>query len=74
MKNCDMLAPEIKEKDEDVLEHLEKIEYTPDQENPLKFELVFTFSANEWFENTTLSKTFELKDDDEPLKGSGSEI
>lgn len=41
-----MIAPEIKEKDEAVLEHLTRIEFIPNEENPLKLELNFTFSEN----------------------------
>lgn len=69
-----MIAPEIKEKDEEILEHLENIEYVPDEANPLKFELIFTFEENEHFDNTVVKKTIEMNSDDEPKKGYGDEL
>jgi len=69
-----MVAPEIKEKDEEILKHLTNIVYIPDESDSLKFELVFTFSENEFFTNTTLTKSFVMRDDDEPLSGKGTEI
>lgn len=73
MKNSDLITAEIKEKDEAILKHLVKIEYSP-SDDPLKFTINFTFSENEYFTNTLLTKTFELKTDDEPIKGEGTEI
>jgi nucleosome assembly protein 1-like 1 len=69
-----MIAPEIKEKDEEVLEFLDNIEYIPDEANPLKFDLIFTFSENEFFENTVVKKSIEMTSDDEPKKGYGDEL
>lgn len=74
LKNCDMIAPEIKEKDEEILEKITKIEYIPIDEEGLKFKVVLHFSENEFFENDTLTKEFILKDDDEPEAGNGTEI
>jgi hypothetical protein len=43
-----MLRKEIKAKDESVLKHLTKIEYTPDL---LNFHLDFFFEKNDFFHN-----------------------
>lgn len=72
--NNDMIAPEIKEKDEAILEHLVNIEYVPNAEDSLKFEITFTFSQNEFFDNEKLTKNFTLKDDEEPKSSTGTEI
>jgi hypothetical protein len=69
-----MIAPEIKEKDEDVLEFLTNVEYIPDEANSLKFDLIFTFAENEYFDNTIVKKSIELNDDDEPKKMTGDEL
>jgi len=69
-----MIAPEIKEKDEEVLEKVTKVEYIPEGDDGLKFKVIFHFAANDFFDNETLTKEFVLKDDDEPEAGNGTEI
>ncbi len=49
-KNCDMIVPDLKEKDHDALKSLKKIEYKP-AENSDNFTLIFTFADNEFFTN-----------------------
>ncbi|KRX10246.1 hypothetical protein PPERSA_00443 [Pseudocohnilembus persalinus] len=73
-KNCEIILPEIKSKDEPLLEKITKIQYIPESDDGLKFKIIFTFAPNDYFENETLSKSFVLKDDDEPISGSGTEI
>ncbi|EGR34542.1 nucleosome assembly protein, putative [Ichthyophthirius multifiliis] len=72
MWNNDILAQEIKQQDGPVLKSLKRIEYIP--LDACKYELIFHFSENEFFKNSTLKKTFELDKEGEPLKSTGTEI
>ena len=62
---------EIKEKDETALKHITNLELKKVEGED--FELIFTFSENEFFTNTTLTKKFFIKDE-EPVKSEGTEI
>ncbi len=73
-KNCDMIVPDLKEKDHDALKALKKIEYKPEEETD-NFSLIFTFADNEFFTNDVLTKRFIIKDGDEsPEVSTGTEI
>ena len=72
LKSNDVLAQEIKEQDEAGLKALTKIEYV--LVDAKKFEIVFTFGANDLFNNTQLKKTVEMDEDDEPVKTTGTPI
>lgn len=72
MKSNDILAQEIKEQDEPALKALTKIQYVLVDAH--KFEIVFTFGANEIFNNTELKKIVEMDEDDEPVKTTGTPI
>jgi len=62
----------VGEKDEPVLKFLKSIEVKQhtDSEN---ITLIFHFDKNEFFTNETLTKNFEVKDQ-EPVKASGDDI
>jgi len=65
----------MKEKDEDLVKHITKIEYkTNDESND--FALVFHFSANDFIENESLVKKFFFKSntEEEPHKSEGTEV
>lgn len=73
MKHSDGVAPDIKEKDEEVLKFITNItcETFDDSDN---FTLHFHFAQNEFFTNTTLSKKFFMKDEEDCEKTEGTEI
>lgn len=76
IKNVDILADMVQEHDEPILKHLTdiKVHY---KEEPMGFELEFFFSPNEFFENTVLTKTYEMKcaaDEMDPFSFEGPEI
>lgn len=45
-----------------MIKHLTRVHVVKESENNLK--ITFTFSENEWFTNTTLTKEFELNADE----------
>jgi nucleosome assembly protein 1-like 1 len=73
MLNNDILVEEIKEKDEDALKHLTKLEYESEK-GTNNFTIKFHFSANDYFTNDILTKRFEISEDDEVTKTVGTEI
>ncbi|XP_015784720.1 nucleosome assembly protein 1-like 1-A [Tetranychus urticae] len=75
-KNVECIAENIQDHDEPILKHLTdiKIKMT---DKPMSFTLEFHFSPNEFFTNTILTKTYELKcapDEDDPFSFEGPEI
>lgn len=51
------------------------VKYVPEGgDDSLNFKLVFTFSENEFFSNTELTKTFVLKDEQEAEEATSTEI
>lgn len=56
----EVLAEQITEADEPLLEHLEKIE-AEKSEDLKRFSLYFYFSENEWFTNTKVAKHFDIE-------------
>lgn len=73
LMNCSMLKNEILEKDEEALEKVTKITYNPVKTGTL--EIIFEFSENDYFTNTTLTKTIYTQgQDDEPKSSEGTKI
>ncbi|GAU44932.1 hypothetical protein TSUD_400600 [Trifolium subterraneum] len=75
MKNNDVLAEEITERDEGALKFLKDIKWTR-IEDPKGFKLDFFFDSNPYFSNSVLTKTYHMVDEDEPIleKAIGTEI
>ena len=77
-KNSDVLSDLIKEQDEPVLKHLTDVRITMQDEPQYKgFTIEFEFTQNEYFTNTVLTKSYELRmgpDEQEPLTYEGPEI
>ena len=71
MISNDIIGEEIREIDEPLFKHLIRVHVIRESESSLK--VIFTFSENEWFTNTTLTKEFELSDN-EIKRGFGDEI
>jgi len=70
-KNCEVLQEEMNEKDEPILNNLKKVSFTKDSQ--LKT-FVFEFAENEFFSNTTLTKVFHLKEDENSERSEGTSI
>jgi len=76
-KNADIIADMIQECDEPILAKLTDVECAVSEGTPMTFTLTFTFAPNEFFSNTTLTKTYTLKceiDENEPFEFDGPEI
>ncbi|CAF0940302.1 unnamed protein product [Adineta steineri] len=77
-KNSDALSELIKEHDEPVLKHLIDVRLTMQDDAQYKgFTIEFEFTSNEYFSNTILTKSYELRtgpDETEPLSYEGPEI
>ncbi|KAI4344529.1 hypothetical protein L6164_011744 [Bauhinia variegata] len=75
MKNNEVLAEEISERDEGALKFLKDIKWSR-IENPKGFKLEFFFDTNPYFKNSVLTKTYHMIDEDEPIleKAIGTEI
>ncbi|KAK4257787.1 hypothetical protein QN277_007327 [Acacia crassicarpa] len=75
MKNNEVLAEEISERDEGALKYLKDIKWSR-IENPKGFKLEFYFDTNPYFKNSVLTKTYHMIDEDEPIleKAIGTEI
>ncbi|CAL0330300.1 unnamed protein product [Lupinus luteus] len=75
MKNNEVLAEEISERDEAALNFLKDIKWIR-IENPKGFKLEFFFDSNPYFSNSVLTKTYHMIDEDEPIleKAIGTEI
>ncbi|GFP84481.1 nucleosome assembly protein 1 [Phtheirospermum japonicum] len=75
MKNNEVLAEEISERDDGALKFLKDIKWSR-VENPKGFKLEFYFDINPFFKNSVLTKTYHMIDEDEPIleKAIGTEI
>ncbi|KAL3532636.1 hypothetical protein ACH5RR_006157 [Cinchona calisaya] len=75
MKNNDVIAEEISERDEAALKFLKDIKWAR-IDNPKGFKLEFFFDTNPYFKNSVLTKTYHMIDEDEPIleKALGTEI
>ncbi|KAK4774114.1 hypothetical protein SAY87_029133 [Trapa incisa] len=75
MKNNEVLAEEINERDEGALKYLKDIKWC--RINDTKgFKLEFFFDTNPYFKNSVLTKIYHMIDEDEPIleKAIGTEI
>ncbi|XP_057366273.1 nucleosome assembly protein 1-like 1-B [Daphnia carinata] len=75
-KNVELLADMVQDHDEPILKHLVdiKVRYV---EEPMGFILDFHFTPNDYFENTILTKTYDMKcvpDEEDPFSFEGPEI
>jgi nucleosome assembly protein 1-like 1 len=57
-----------------VLKYLSKLEYLPAGDKTDNFTIRFTFEMNEFFTNTILTKSFYLKDGENPVRSDGTII
>jgi len=76
-KNVEMLAEMVQDNDEPILRHLEDITLKLLDNNPMGFILEFHFSPNEFFTNTILTKSYDMKccpDEQDPFSFEGPEI
>ncbi|XP_031488803.1 nucleosome assembly protein 1;3-like isoform X2 [Nymphaea colorata] len=75
MKNNEVLAEEISERDEGALKYLKDIKWAR-IDNPKGFKLEFFFETNPYFKNSVLTKTYHMIDEDEPIleRAIGTEI
>ncbi|XP_062512566.1 nucleosome assembly protein 1-like 1-B [Corticium candelabrum] len=76
MKNIENLNQQIQEYDEPVLQHLTNVELEYTQ-NPTGFVLKFHFDPNDYFTDTVLTKTYEVKaevSNDNPFAFDGPEV
>ncbi|KAE8735327.1 Nucleosome assembly protein 1 [Hibiscus syriacus] len=75
MKNNEVVADEITERDEEALTYLKDIKWSKVEE-PKGFKLEFYFDTNPYFKNIVLTKTYHMVDENEPIleKATGTEI
>ncbi|KAI5674358.1 hypothetical protein M9H77_14722 [Catharanthus roseus] len=75
LKNNEVTAEEISERDEGALKFLKDIKWSK-IDSPKGFKLEFFFDTNPFFKNTLLTKTYHMIDEDEPIleKAIGTEI
>jgi nucleosome assembly protein 1-like 1 len=75
MKQNEILALQITERDEGALKYLKDIKWSNLEDNK-GFKLDFYFEPNPHFKNTLLTKTYHMIDDDEPIleRAVGTEI
>ncbi|XP_056166689.1 nucleosome assembly protein 1;3-like isoform X2 [Syzygium oleosum] len=75
MKNNEVLAEEISERDEGALKYLKDIKWCR-IDDPKGFKLEFFFDTNPYFKNSVLTKIYHMIDEDEPIleKAIGTEI
>ncbi|XP_009785383.1 nucleosome assembly protein 1-2 isoform X1 [Nicotiana tabacum] len=66
MKNNEVLAEEITERDEEALKFLRDIKWSR-IDDPKGFKLDFFFETNPYFKNSVLTKTYHMIDEDEPI-------
>jgi nucleosome assembly protein 1-like 1 len=78
LRNSDVVSDLIREHDEEVLKHLIDVRISMQNEGQQKgFTIEFEFTPNEYFTNTILTKSYELRtgpDEHEPLSYEGPEI
>jgi len=72
LKNCDMIAQDITEKDSEILQYVTKVECKVLESGD--YSIFFYFADNEFFTNKMLSKTFFMKEAEQPNKSEGTEI
>jgi nucleosome assembly protein 1-like 1 len=73
-KNVELLADMVQDYDEPILKHLVDIKV---RYNLMGFILDFHFTPNEYFENTVLTKSYDMKcipDEEDPFSFEGPKI
>ncbi|MCH96731.1 nucleosome assembly protein 1-like 1-like, partial [Trifolium medium] len=65
MKTNETLAEEITERDEEALKYLKDIKWFK-LDNPKGFKLEFYFDSNPYFQNSVLTKTYHMIEEDDP--------
>ncbi|XP_013790708.1 nucleosome assembly protein 1-like 1 [Limulus polyphemus] len=76
-KNVEIIAEMIQEHDEPILKNLMDVKVKLSQSNPMGFTLEFHFKPNEYFNNSVLTKEYEMRcmpEDDDPFSFEGPEI
>nr|CAB3474055.1 unnamed protein product [Digitaria exilis] len=75
MKNNEVLAEEIRKRDDEALKYLRNIKWCK-TDDPQGFKIEFSFYTNPFFKNSVLTKTYHMIDGDEPIleKAVGTEI
>jgi len=76
-KNVEMLAEMVQENDEPVLELLDDVTISLTEKAPMGFTLHFHFKENDYFTNSELTKTYEMKCEpmeEDPFSFEGPEI
>ena len=75
-KNHEQLEEQITEKDEDALKHLIDVKAGPLEGDDKGFKLDFHFSANPYFSNAVLTKSYYMIDEEDPIleKAEGTDI
>ncbi|KAG1652037.1 Nucleosome assembly protein 1-like 1 [Nymphon striatum] len=76
-KNVEMISEMIQDHDEPILKLLTDVTVTFTEKDPMGFKLDFHFSENEFFTNSVLTKTYEMKcspDESDPFAFEGPEI
>ncbi|XP_058780237.1 nucleosome assembly protein 1;4-like [Vicia villosa] len=66
LKTHEILAEEITERDEEALKYLKDIKWCKIN-NPKGFKLDFYFDSNPYFQNSVLTKTYHMIEDDDPI-------
>ncbi|XP_022240989.1 nucleosome assembly protein 1-like 1 isoform X2 [Limulus polyphemus] len=76
-KNVEVIGERIQDHDEPILKNLTDVKVKLSQTNPMGFTLEFHFKANEYFNNSVLTKEYEMRcvpDEDDPFSFEGPEI
>eukprot|EP00271_Cylindrocystis_brebissonii_P010651 TRINITY_DN26924_c0_g1_i1.p1 TRINITY_DN26924_c0_g1~~TRINITY_DN26924_c0_g1_i1.p1 ORF type:complete len:474 (-),score=160.78 TRINITY_DN26924_c0_g1_i1:480-1757(-) len=76
MKSNEILQEQITERDESALKYLTDITWSPLPDQQKGFKLDFHFSANPYFKNSVLTKTYVMMDEEDPVleKAEGTDI
>jgi len=76
LKSTSLICDQIEPADEDVLKHLVDIKLVV-MDSPMRYKLTFVFTPNEYFTDTELTKTYELKcewEPNDPFRFEGPDI
>ncbi|XP_076374198.1 nucleosome assembly protein 1 isoform X2 [Tachypleus tridentatus] len=76
-KNVEIIGERIQDHDEPILKNLTDVKVKLSQTNPMGFMLEFHFKANEYFNNSILTKEYEMRcapEENDPFCFEGPEI